>query len=127
VDIPMQPKTARETGAIVRVTKDVVGKKVVNFGGEIVGEIEEVVIDSAAARVTYAIMSFGGFLGIGDKLFAVPWVSLTYDRMRDAYVMKADKELLKNAPGFDKDNWPDMSDPTRLSQIYKYYNSEPYW
>jgi sporulation protein YlmC with PRC-barrel domain len=123
----MQPKTARETGAIVRVTKDVVGKKVVNFGGEIVGEIEEVVIDSAAARVTYAIMSFGGFLGIGDKLFAVPWVSLTYDRMRDAYVMKADKELLKNAPGFDKDNWPDMSDPTRLSQIYKYYNSEPYW
>jgi len=123
----MQPKTARETGAIVRVTKDVVGKKVVNLGGEIVGEIEEVVIDSAAARVTYAVMSFGGFLGIGDKLFAVPWVSLTYDRMRDAYVMKADKELLKNAPGFDKDNWPDMSDPTRLSQIYKYYNSEPYW
>ena len=123
----MQPKTARETGTIVRVTKDVVGKKVVNLGGEDIGEIREVVIDSAAARITYAVMSFGGFLGLGDKLFAVPWVSLNYNRTDDVYVIKANKELLKHAPGFDKDSWPDMSDPTRLSEIYKYYGSQPYW
>jgi sporulation protein YlmC with PRC-barrel domain len=126
-DSLVEPKKAREIGAIVRVTEDVVGKKVVNLGGEDVGEIQEVVIDSAAGRVTYAVMSFGGFLGIGDKLFAVPWVSLKYDRSDDVFVMNADRDLLKNAPGFDKDNWPDMSDPTRLSEIYKYYGSKPYW
>jgi len=122
----MEPKTAREIGFIVRVTKDVIGKKVVNYGRETIGEITEVVIDSAAGRITYAILSFGGFLGLGDKLFAVPWVSLSYDRTHDAFVMKADKNLLKNAPGFDKNNWPDMSDPTRISEIYKYYGSDPY-
>lgn len=120
-------KTARETGAIVRVSEDVIGKKVVNLAGEDSGEIKEVVIDATAGRVTYAILAFGGFLGLGDKLFAVPWGRLNYDRTKDAFVMKVNKELLKNAPGFDKNNWPDMSDPTRLSEIYKYYSSEPYW
>ena len=123
----MEPKKAREAGAIVRVTEDVVGKKVVNLEGEDIGEIHEVMIESITGSVTYAVMSFGGFLGIGDKLFAVPWVSLRYDRGDDVFVMNADRDLLKNAPGFDKDDWPDMSDPTRLSEIYKYYGSEPYW
>jgi sporulation protein YlmC with PRC-barrel domain len=123
----VKPRTAFANTGIVRVNKDVIGKKVVNLQGEDVGDIEEVVIDSVASRVTYAVMSFGGFLGIGDKLFAVPWVSLQYDKADDVFVMKADRDLLKNAPGFDKDNWPDMSDPTRLSEIYKYYGSEPYW
>jgi sporulation protein YlmC with PRC-barrel domain len=123
----MEPKTARETGAIVRVKEDVIGKTVVNYGRENIGEITEMVVDTTAGRITYAILSFGGFLGVGDKLFAVPWVSLSYDRTHDVFVMKADKNLLKNAPGFDKQNWPDMSDPTRISEIYKYYGSEPYW
>jgi sporulation protein YlmC with PRC-barrel domain len=123
----VKPRTAFANTGIVRVNKDVIGKNVVNLQGKDVGDIEEVVIDSVASRVTYAVMSFGGFLGIGDKLFAVPWESLNYDKADDVYVMKADRDLLKNAPGFDKDNWPDMSDPTRLSEIYKYYGSEPYW
>jgi sporulation protein YlmC with PRC-barrel domain len=123
----MKAQRARETSSIIRVNKDIIGKKVVNLGGEDIGEIQEVVIDAAEGQVTYAILSFGGFLGIGDKLFAVPWVSLGYDRVNDVFVMKADKELLKNAPGFDKNNWPDMSDPQRLSEIYIYYGSEPYW
>jgi len=116
----MQPKIARETGAVVRATEDVVGKRVVNLAGEDVGEIKEIVFEGPAGRVTYAILSFGGFLGMGDKLFAVPWGSLSYERTNDVYMMKVDKELLKNAPGFDKDNWPDMSDPTRISEIYQY-------
>jgi sporulation protein YlmC with PRC-barrel domain len=96
------PKTARATGAVVRVTEDVVGKKVVNFSGESAGEIKELMIDSPAGCVTYAILSFGGFLGMGDKLFAVPWRRLSYDRTRDVFMMKVNKELLSNAPGFDK-------------------------
>jgi hypothetical protein len=64
---------------------------------------------------------------MGDKLFAVPWVSLGYDRGDDVLVMKINKELLKYAPGFDKISWPDMSDPTHLSEIYKVHDSELYW
>jgi hypothetical protein len=114
----------RGGSGIVRATRDVVGRKVRNLEGEDVGEIQELMVDEAAGRITYAIMSFGGFLGMGDKLFAVPWVSLTSDG--EVYRMKASKELLKNAPGFDKNNWPDMSDPDRTSEIYTYYQERPF-
>lgn len=123
----MKAKKAPETRAIIRVNKDVIGKKVMNLQREDIGEIQEVVIDAAQGRVTYAILSFGGFLGFGDKLFAVPWPSLQYDSAGDVFLMKAYKRLLENAPGFDKNNWPDLSDPERLSEIYVYYESEPYW
>jgi hypothetical protein len=63
---------------------------------------------------------------MGDKLFAVPWVSLSYQSPIDKFAMNVNKVLLQNAPGFDKDNWPDMSDPTRISEIYKYYGSKLY-
>ncbi len=120
-------KMAREDRSIVRVSKDVIGKKVVNHSQESIGEIHEVMVDAAEGHVTYAILSFGGFLGIGDKLFAVPWPRLEYDPENDLYVMKADKKLLENAPGFDKNKWPDMSNPDQRSEIYIYYESEPYW
>jgi sporulation protein YlmC with PRC-barrel domain len=120
----MEPKMSREPRAIMRVTKDIVGKQIVSWAGEEIGEIKEVMIDSPNSRVTYAILSFGGFLGMGDRLFAVPWVSLSYEVTIDKFRMNVNKELLKDAPGFDKDNWPDMSDPTRISEIYKYYGAE---
>ena len=123
----MQPKPARADGAVIKATRDVIGKEVKNPEGEYVGTIQEIMIDFPAARVTYAIMTLGGFLGMGNKLFAVPWVSLTCDLSGDHFVLNVDKRLLDKAPGFDKDNWPDMSDPTRLSEIYKYYGSSPYW
>jgi hypothetical protein len=117
----MKPKMAREPQSILRVSKDVVGADVVNQNGEKVGKIEDLVIDGASSRVTYAIMSFGGFLGVGDKLFAVPWVSLGQEPGSGRFVMKADKELLKDAPGFDKHKWPDLSDPVRQSELNRYY------
>src|SRR5262245_56237139 len=120
----MEPRTAREVGPIIRATKDVVGKRIANLEGEEIGEIQEIMVDVPAGQVTYAILSFGGVLGIGDKLFAVPWVSLTYDSGNDRFLMEVDKDLLKNAPGFDKNHWPDMSDPTRLSEIHTYYGYE---
>ncbi len=71
------------------------------------------------------ILSFGGFLGMGDKLFAVPWNALHYDPQQEAFVLHADKRLLENAPGFDKENWPDMSDTTWRSSVYNYYSAKP--
>ncbi len=117
-------KMDSQAGFIGRAS-EIIGKKVVNYEGESVGEVKDLMVNYADGNVTYAIMSFGGILGIGDKLFAVPWVSLNHDRPNDRFIMKANKDLLQNAPGFDKSNWPDMSDPTRQSEIYRYYNEVP--
>src|ERR1700741_4117556 len=112
---------------IVKANKEVIGTKVVNPRGESLGKIEEVMIDAVPGRVAYAVLSFGGFLGMGDKLFAIPWGSLNYDLNENAFVIDADKQLLENAPGFDKDNWPDMSDTTWRTNVYAYYKARPYW
>ena len=122
----MEPKMARERG-IFRANEDVIGKKVVNLQGEDLGTIEDVIIDAPNARVSYAILSFGGFMGMGDKLFALPWVSLFYSPEDGKFALKADRELLKKAPGFDKNNWPDLSDPVTRGEIYRYYGAAIYW
>ena len=112
---------------IVKTNKEVVGRKVVNTQGENLGKVEEVMIDAVPGRVAYAVLSFGGFLGVGDKLFAVPWKSLNYDPQQEAFVINADKRLLEKAPGFEKNNWPDLADTNWRASIYSYYNAEPYW
>ncbi len=122
----VEPRMARSS-PIVKVDKEVVGRKVVNPQGESLGKIEEVMLDSVPGRVAYAVLSFGGFLGIADKLFAVPWNSLHYDPQLEAFVLRADKKFLENAPGFDKDNWPDMADTGWRSTVYTYYSAKPYW
>lgn len=118
----MEPKRAPDYG-IYRAGEDVIGRRVVNEQGEDLGKIEDVIIDANAARVSYAILSFGGFMGLGDKLFALPWVSLSYDRNGQRFVLKADKELLKKAPGFDKTDWPILSDPANRDNIDRYYDT----
>ena len=103
------------------------GDKVVNGAGETIGKINEIMIDTPRGRVAYAVLSFGGFLGIGDKLFAIPWERLSLDEDNHVFVLDVDKDTLKNAPGFDKNNWPDMSVPAWGQQVYRYYGSRPYW
>ena len=103
------------------------GDKVVNFQKEDLGKIEHLMIDLESGRVAYAVLSFGGFLGMGDKLFAIPWSSLKVDTDEHRFVLNVDKELLKAAPGFDKEHWPDMADRTWGAQVYTYYGAKPYW
>lgn len=103
------------------------GDKVVNSRGEDLGEIEDIMLDVPNGRVAYAVLSFGGVMGIGDKLFAVPWSALTLDADRKCFVLDVDKDRLKNAPGFDKDHWPSMADTTWANEVHSYYNSRPYW
>jgi sporulation protein YlmC with PRC-barrel domain len=86
------------------------GCRVVNSEGENLGKIEDLIIDEEQGRIVYALLSFGGFLGVGNKLFAFPWASIHHDRVEKKVILDVDKESLKNAPGFDKDSWPDMSD-----------------
>jgi sporulation protein YlmC with PRC-barrel domain len=103
------------------------GDKVVNYKGEDLGKIEEIMIDLDRGRVAYAVLSFGGFLGMGDKLFAIPWQAITVDTTKKQLVLNVDKELLEKAPGFDKNNWPDMADLSLGSTLYGYYGYKPYW
>lgn len=103
------------------------GDSVKNRADEDLGSIKELMIDVPSGRVAYAVLSFGGFLGMGNKLFAVPWTALTLDEDRKCFMLDADKTKLENAPGFDKDNWPDMADTTWGEQIYTYYGQTPYW
>jgi sporulation protein YlmC with PRC-barrel domain len=103
------------------------GDKVVNPQGESLGDIHEIMIDLDRGRVAYAVLSFGGFLGLGDELFAIPWEALTIDTAEKRIVLNIDKELLKRAPGFDKDHWPNMTDPAWGAELYSYYGYKPYW
>jgi hypothetical protein len=103
------------------------GDKVVNLQNEDLGKIEHLMIDLGSGRVAYAVLSFGGFLGMGDKLFAIPWSALKVDTTEKRFVLNADKALLQRAPGFDKDNWPNMADRTWAGGVYSYYGAKPYW
>src|SRR5258708_4274161 len=99
------------------------GDRVVNEAQEDLGKIDEIMIDTITGHVAYAVLSFGGFLGMGDKLFAVPWAALKLDQQNRQFVLSVPKETLKNAPGFDKDNWPDMNDPAWGVEIHQFYRT----
>jgi sporulation protein YlmC with PRC-barrel domain len=103
------------------------GDRVRNNAGEDLGKIEEIMIDIHSGRVAYAVLSFGGFLGMGNKLFAVPWHALAVDLSNHEFVLDVSRETLENAPGFDKSDWPDMADPDWGAQIHRHYGRTPYW
>jgi sporulation protein YlmC with PRC-barrel domain len=105
----------------------ITGDKARNSAGENLGQVEELVIDLEGGRVIYAVLASGGFLGMGDKYFAIPWDLLTVDTDSHEVVVDVSKETLQNAPGFDKDNWPDIHDREWLGDVYRYYGREPYW
>ena len=98
-----------------------------NPQGEDLGRIEELMIDLGSGYIAYAVLSFGGFLGMGDKFFAIPWKALRVDTYRKKVILDVDKDMLKQAPGFDKDNWPDTSEHAWLVDVYEYYGYRPYW
>ncbi|MCB8747480.1 PRC-barrel domain-containing protein [Rhodoferax sp. U2-2l] len=99
------------------------GNDVFNDQGEDLGDIKEIMLDVRAGRISYAVLSYGGVLGIGDKLFAVPWEALTLDTENKRFTLDVAKERLENAPGFDKDNWPNMSDQTWAKDVHDYYGT----
>lgn len=103
------------------------GEKVVNLQQEDLGKIEHLMIDLGTGRIAYAVLSFGGFLGMGDKLFAIPWSALALDTLEKQFILNVDKELLKHAPGFDKDHWPNMADHAWGAKMFTYYGATPYW
>lgn len=99
------------------------GNDVFNDQGEDLGDIKEIMLDVSAGRISYAVLSYGGLMGIGDKLFAVPWEALTLDTENKRFTLDVAKDRLEKAPGFDKDNWPNMSDQTWAKDVHDYYGT----
>ncbi len=102
-----------------------IGDSVVNAANDDLGDIKEIMLDMQTGQVAYAVLSFGGFLGMGDKLFAVPWQALHLDTVNKRFVLDIEKERLRNAPGFDKDAWPDMADAQWAQHIHSFYGTDP--
>ena len=100
-----------------------IGDDVYNHSDEELGDIKEIMLDMRTGQIAYAVLSFGGILGMGDKLFAVPWERLTLDTVNKRFLLNVDKDLLKNAPGFDKNNWPDMGSEAWNQQMEAFYGS----
>lgn len=125
----IHPDTKDVHGSVATYVKssDLIGAQVKNAQGEDLGKVEDVVLDLEAGQIAYAVVSFGGFLGMGDKLFAVPSASLKRRAGDDTLVLNVAKERLEKAPGFDKNDWPSLSDRSWLVGVYEYYGVAPYW
>jgi sporulation protein YlmC with PRC-barrel domain len=106
----------------------IIGEAVINRQNEDLGKIHELVIDAKDGRMAYAVLSFGGFMGMGNKLFAIPWNAFEFAKTENKLILNVGKEKLKTAPGFDQEaTWPDFADRAWGSSIYQYYGYDPYW
>ena len=100
-----------------------IGNDVYNHKEERLGDIKEIMLDIGTGSVAYAVLSFGGFLGMADKLFAVPWSALVLDTRNKRFLLNVERERLRDAPGFDKDDWPNMKDEVWASKVRSYYGT----
>ena len=103
------------------------GNCVKNLQGEDIGTIVDMMLDVERGKIAYAVLSFGGLLGFGDKLFAVPWRALQLDTSEKCFRLDASKERLDESDGFDKDNWPDMADIDWSQRTHQRFGQQPYW
>jgi hypothetical protein len=101
------------------------GDEVYNQKEDLLGTLKEFMIDLHSGRICYAVMSSGGFLGVGEKLFAIPWRALTLDAENACFVLDIAEERLMNSPGFDKRHWPDMGDAAWVKGIDTFYGIKP--
>lgn len=100
-----------------------IGNDVYNHKEEHLGDIKEIMLDVGSGTVAYAVLSFGGFLGMADKLFAVPWSALILDTRNKRFLLNVEKDRLKDAPGFDRDDWPNMKDEVWANKVRSYYGT----
>lgn len=103
------------------------GDSVRNEADEKLGEVTDIMLDVPTGRVAYAVMSVGGVLGMGTKLFAIPWSALSLDAENKCFRLNVAKERFDDAPGFDKDHWPTMADQRWAEDVHSFYDARPYW
>ena len=121
----MYAQTSEGPGPALMGANTLLGNDVCNADGDELGDIKEFMIDMATGKIAYAVLSFGGLLGMGDKLFAVPWAALKLDTVNKRFALEVSKATRKDAPGFDQKHWPSMSDQTWASGVHRFYGT-PY-
>lgn len=99
----------------------IAGTKVLDAKGDHLGSIDDLMLDTDTGDVTYAVLSIGAFLGMGDKLFAIPWKALTVDPADQSFVLDVDHETLEQAPDYDQIDWPTTADSTWMHDLYRHY------
>ena len=102
-----------------------VGAGVRNPQDESLGDLKDVMIDADSGKIAYGVLSFGGVLGVGNKLFAIPWDAFRVDSEKERLVLDVPKNRLKDAPGFDSNHWPNFADPGYADQIGRHYGRNP--
>ena len=105
-------------------SEDVEGTNVYDMAGKKIGEIDHLMIDKISGRVTYAVMSFGGFLVLGHNHYPLPWAALKYNVQLDGYQTGVTEQQLKDAPAFSDDSWTNRN---WEAQTHSYYGVSPYW
>ncbi len=118
--------SARETGGLIGSDK-VEGTAVYRSNGDRIGTVDRVMIDKLSGKVAYAVMSFGGFLGIGDDHYPIPWSLLTYNTDLGGYEVNISDAQLRGAPRFSGDEDWSRYDRDRETALYSYYGVTPYW
>jgi hypothetical protein len=111
----------RKTEGLLLSAATITGDEVYNLKDEKLGTIEDIMLDIPTGTIRYAVLSSGGFLGMGDRLFAVPWSALRLDAAKKRFNLDVDVERLNSAPGFNKHAWPNMADSTWKSTVESYY------
>jgi sporulation protein YlmC with PRC-barrel domain len=114
-------------GPQVMAADTLTGDDVRNGADEKLGEITDIMLDVPTGRVAYAVMSVGGVLGVGNKLFAIPWSAMQLDTASKCFRLNVAKERFDEAPGFDKDHWPSMADQRWAEDVHAFYGARPYW
>lgn len=117
-----------ETSAHPLISSDrVEGTNVYNGQGDKLGSVDCVMLDKQQGKVAYVVMSFGGFLGIGEKRHPLPWQTLAYDEEKDGYVVNLTKDQLEKAPTLDRGDYDRLKDRVYGASIYSHYGQTPYW
>lgn len=106
---------------------DFIGTSVVDREDQNLGDIKELVIDRSSGKVAYAVVAFGGFLGMGEKLFAIPFSAFKFNAAENEYILDIPKDRLKDAPGFDTNHWPAFGDEKWNRDVHHHYELSPYW
>lgn len=119
------PMTSGHTSAI-RASK-VIGSNVFNTSGEKIGKVEDVVLDKKSNNILFAVVGFGGFLGMNEKFHPLPWSTLDYEKQKEGYVVSATKEQLQAAPSDAIDELTRDDGGNRRDEIYDYYKAPRYW
>ena len=100
-----------------------IGAPVRNLQDESLGDLKDAMIDTARGKIAYGVLSFGGVLGVGNKLFAVPWDAFRVDPENERLVLDVPKDRLKDAPGFDADHWPNLADPNVAGEVNRRFGT----